>query len=184
MSCSPILCRRLTIVGLRSRGSSTGPLATKLFFRAPGVHFLLLFFCLVTVPFQFLGFRLCFSHMNAAFLKEIKAKLVEEQARLEMDLKDMGYHKDEDGNITVDTESGGNSDDDNASEVTAFADGMSVAERLESELKDVKKALASIEAGTYGICKYCKKPIDEKRLMARPSSSSCIECKKTLTQEL
>lgn len=122
--------------------------------------------------------------MNAAFLKDITAKLVEEQARLELDLKDMGYHKDDEGNVVIDTESGGNSDDDNASEVTAFADGMSVAERLESELKDVKKALASIEVGTYGICKYCKKPIDEKRLMARPSSSSCIECKKTLTQEL
>jgi DnaK suppressor protein len=122
--------------------------------------------------------------MNAAFLEEMKTKLVEERARLEQDLNDMGYRKDEEGNVTVDTESGGNSDDDNASEVTAFADGMSVAERLESELKDVKKALASVEAGTYGICKYCKKPIDEKRLMARPSSSSCIECKKTLTQEL
>jgi DnaK suppressor protein len=131
-----------------------------------------------------MGFRLCCGHMNAAFLEEMKTKLVEERARLEQDLNDMGYRKDEEGNVTVDTESGGNSDDDNASEVTAFADGMSVAERLESELKDVKKALASVEAGTYGICKYCKKPIDEKRLIARPSSSSCIECKKTLTQEL
>lgn len=122
--------------------------------------------------------------MTAKFLEEIKQKLVEEQTRLEQDLTDIGYHKDADGNVSVDTETGGNSDDDNASEVTAFADGMSVAERLESELKDVKKALASIEAGSYGTCKYCKKPIDEKRLIARPSSSSCIECKKTLTQEM
>lgn len=122
--------------------------------------------------------------MNAAFLEQIKAKLQEEEARLKQDLDDMGYRKDSDGNITVDTETGGNSDDDNASEVTSYADGVSVAERLESELKDVRKALSSIEAGTYGTCKYCKKPIDEKRLLARPASSSCIECKKTLTQEM
>lgn len=133
----------------------------------------------ITIDFGYTGV-----HMTATFLEEIKSKLVEEQARLEQDLHDMGYHKDDEGNVSVEVESGSNSDDDNASEVTAMADGLSVAERLTSELKDVKKALVSIEAGSYGICKYCKKPIDEKRLLARPASSSCIECKKTLTQEL
>ena len=49
--------------------------------------------------------------MNVAFLEEMKTKLVEERARLEQDLNDMGYRKDEEGNVTVDTESGGNSDD-------------------------------------------------------------------------
>jgi DnaK suppressor protein len=55
---------------------------------------------------------------------------------------------------------------------------------LEDELNDTIKALKAIESGKYGICKYCGKPIDEKRLIARPTSSSCIECKKTLTQEI
>ncbi|HRU90169.1 MAG TPA: hypothetical protein P5094_02540 [Patescibacteria group bacterium] len=30
------------------------------------------------------------------------------------------------------------------------------------------------------MCKYCHKKIDEKRLLARPFSSSCIKCKNKL----
>lgn len=81
-------------------------------------------------------------------------------------------------------ESGSNSEDDNAAEVTEFVDMLSVEARLEAELKDVEKALVAIEKGTYGICKYCVQEIDEKRLEARPASSSCIACKKVLTQEM
>lgn len=125
--------------------------------------------------------------MNAATLEKIKIQLTEQKARLEQDLKDMGFHPGAKNEATPDytsVETGGNSDDDNASEVTALADELSLGEKLEDELKDTIKALKTIEAGTYGICKYCGKPIDEKRLIARPTSSSCIECKKTLTQEI
>jgi RNA polymerase-binding transcription factor DksA len=68
-------------------------------------------------------------------------------------------------------------------EVSEYSDELSLDARLEKELRDVQKALESIEKGTYGICKYCKKDIQEKRLEARPASSSCISCKKVLTQE-
>lgn len=81
-------------------------------------------------------------------------------------------------------ESGGNSEDDNAVEIAEYADDLSVENRLEEELRDVESALKNIEAGTYGTCKYCKQAIDEKRLKARPASSSCISCKKILTQEM
>ena len=56
-------------------------------------------------------------------------------------------------------------------------------ETLEKMLRDVGKSLKRIEEGSYGVCKYCDKPIDEKRLLARPTSSACVECKKTLTDE-
>lgn len=81
-------------------------------------------------------------------------------------------------------ETGGNSEDDNAVEIAEYADELSVENRLEEELRDVESALKAIDAGTYGTCKYCKQPIDEKRLEARPASSSCISCKKILTQEM
>jgi len=125
--------------------------------------------------------------MNAETLAKIKEQLLEQKARLEQDLKDMGFHPGTKNEATPDyssVETGGNSDDDNASEVTALADELSLGEKLEDELHDTIKALKTLDAGTYGICKYCKKPIDEKRLIARPTSSSCIECKKTLTQEM
>ncbi len=122
--------------------------------------------------------------MNAETLEQIKTRLLEQKTRLEQDLKDMGFHPGTKEKIPDYPESGGNSDDDNASEVTTLADELSLGEKLEDELKDTEKALKRIENGKYGTCKYCAKPIDEKRLIARPTSSSCIECKKTLTQEM
>ncbi len=121
------------------------------------------------------------------FLAKIQTILIEDKARLERDLSDLGAKKSKSavgGFESAYPESGGSSDDDNASEVTEYADELSITEKLEAELRDATKALDAIEKGTYGICKYCHKEIDVKRLEARPSSSTCISCKKTLTQEL
>jgi RNA polymerase-binding protein DksA len=112
-----------------------------------------------------------------------KELLVEEKTRLEQELEDLGS-KDPNKPDAAYPESGGNSEDDNAAEVTEYVDELSIEARLETELRDVKKALKSIDEGTYGVCKYCKKEIDMKRLDARPASSSCIDCKKLLTQEM
>lgn len=122
--------------------------------------------------------------MNSTFLVQIKAQLNNEKTRLARELTDLGWSEDKAGEHVEYPETGGNSDDDNAMEVTALADELSLVERLKAELRDTEKALAMVEKGTYGVCKYCAKQIDEKRLIARPTSSSCIECKKTLTQEL
>lgn len=54
---------------------------------------------------------------------------------------------------------------------------------LEKQLRDIKKALKRIEDGIYGTCKYCDQDIFEGRLKARPTSTSCVSCKKTLTHE-
>jgi DnaK suppressor protein len=44
-------------------------------------------------------------------------------------------------------------------------------------IKKIKSALERIEDGTYGICESCGENISLKRLMARPVTSKCIECK-------
>lgn len=43
-------------------------------------------------------------------------------------------------------------------------------------LEMVRRALASIEAGTYGSCAGCKRPIPESRLDALPETPLCVEC--------
>jgi DnaK suppressor protein len=78
----------------------------------------------------------------------------------------------------------GEGEDENAAEVAQFTDNLSLEDELERALRDVEGSLKRIEEETYGRCNYCKQEIDEKRLRARPTSSSCIRCKKTLTQEL
>ena len=38
--------------------------------------------------------------------------------------------------------------------------------------------LERLEKGTFGICDACGEEISEKRLRARPVTTSCIDCKK------
>ena len=93
--------------------------------------------------------------MNAATLEEIKTQLMEAKTRLEQDLKEMGFHPDSKNPKTPDfPESGGNSDDDNASEVTTLADEISLGVNFEDELYDNIKVLKVIEDGQNCICKY------------------------------
>lgn len=41
---------------------------------------------------------------------------------------------------------------------------------------DIRRALAKIRIGTYGICDTCKKPIDISRLRAFPQATRCVDC--------
>lgn len=78
----------------------------------------------------------------------------------------------------------GDKEDESAAEVDTYSTNLTLERTLEAALRDVKGALGRLKAGTYGICKFCKQEIDPKRLLARPVSSTCINCKKKLTQEL
>jgi RNA polymerase-binding transcription factor DksA len=67
-----------------------------------------------------------------------------------------------------------------------FADsGQVTAERGEVEalvgslleaLEDVDRALAKLDAGGYGLCESCGRPIAEARLEAMPTARMCIAC--------
>ena len=120
------------------------------------------------------------------FIERMKEELHKEQERLEQELADIGTRdpKNKAHYEATYPESGGNSDDDNAMEITEYSDDLSLKSRLEKELSDVISSLKAIDNGKYGVCKYCQKDIQEKRLEARPASSSCIACKKALTQEV
>ncbi|MBI4433413.1 TraR/DksA family transcriptional regulator [Candidatus Uhrbacteria bacterium] len=71
----------------------------------------------------------------------------------------------------------GRSEDENAAEVANYSDNLSLERTLEKEYRDVVNALSRLASGSYGMCRYCGQPIDEKRLIARPTSSACISCK-------
>lgn len=123
--------------------------------------------------------------MDTAFLEQMKTSLEAEKVRLEQELSRFAHRnpnaKDD---FNTDFPNMGDKSDENASEVAQFSDNLSLEEQLEKALRDVSAALKNIEEGKYGVCKYCGTEIAEKRLEARPTSSSCIQCKKTLTQEV
>jgi DnaK suppressor protein len=54
---------------------------------------------------------------------------------------------------------------------------LRIKDRERKLIQKIKEALERIEDGTFGICDSCGKPISEKRLMARPVTTQCIECK-------
>ena len=117
-------------------------------------------------------------------METIKKNLEEEKKRLEADLagftrKDAAI-KD---NYRSEFPAFGDDEDENAAEVAEYGDRLSLEHALEVQLRDVKKALESIERGKYGICKHCGQPIEEPRLLVRPTSGSCVECKKKLKGE-
>ncbi|MFH1089362.1 MAG: TraR/DksA C4-type zinc finger protein [Candidatus Uhrbacteria bacterium] len=124
--------------------------------------------------------------MKKAVLNEIKTNLLAEKERLEKELAHFAHRnpKTAETDFNSDFPNVGDSEDENAAEVAQFTDNLSLENELEHALRDVEGALKRFDDGSYGLCSYCKQEIDEKRLAARPTSSSCIKCKKTLTQEM
>jgi DnaK suppressor protein len=54
---------------------------------------------------------------------------------------------------------------------------LRIRDRERKLISKIKEALERIEDGTYGLCEACGEPISEKRLLARPVTTLCIECK-------
>ena len=55
---------------------------------------------------------------------------------------------------------------------------LSIEDNADHLLEAIDAALARIEAGTYGECERCGRPIDQERLEALPYATKCIECKR------
>ena len=58
-----------------------------------------------------------------------------------------------------------------------------IRDREKYYLSKVQKALAKIEAGTFGICEACEEPVAVKRMEARPVTTLCIRCKEEQEME-
>lgn len=68
-----------------------------------------------------------------------------------------------------------------AEEATALLDkelDETVEGSVEHVVREIDDALARLEAGTYGVCAACGKPIPEERLDAVPYAVLCIDDKR------
>jgi RNA polymerase-binding transcription factor DksA len=117
--------------------------------------------------------------MEKAILDRIKKDLLEKKAQLETEL---GVFTEEttDDDYQAKFPEYGDESDENAQEVSQYSTDIEAERVLENTLKDINKALKAIEKNTYGRCKYCNQEIEEKRLLVRPFSSSCVKCKTKL----
>lgn len=51
--------------------------------------------------------------------------------------------------------------------------------QLELRVAKVRNALAALDAGTYGTCRFCKGPIDFSRLEALGEAPFCLPCQES-----
>jgi DnaK suppressor protein len=80
----------------------------------------------------------------------------------------------------VDASRASNADDEHDPEGATIAfERQQIAALLEQarrRLDEVEAALARRDAGHYGICETCGRPIGAERLAARPAARTCIDC--------
>src|ERR1700679_1335793 len=97
------------------------------------------------------------------------ALLRAEQTELRAQLKELGFADEGDTGLNYDSNFA------DSSQVTAE---RGEAERLATELRESLEegdaALERLEAGTYGLCEVCGKPIGAARLEAMPAARLCI----------
>ena len=53
---------------------------------------------------------------------------------------------------------------------------LALLEQAEGQAREVRAALARLEAGTYFTCRVCGQPIEEERLEVLPLSTQCMRC--------
>jgi RNA polymerase-binding transcription factor len=106
-------------------------------------------------------------------IERTRAALKEQRTQLRREIAEQGA--DPDGNDVSFIDDAGFSDRSHSTQERSRV--ISLVEALRSNLAEVDRALGRIDAGTYGSCERCGKPIDPARLEARPEAGLCIECK-------
>jgi DnaK suppressor protein len=69
---------------------------------------------------------------------------------------------------------------DGTTEAVSRLTEVAVGSNLEASEERVVRALAKLEAGSYGVCDSCGGPIAPARLRAAPESVLCIDCARRL----
>lgn len=109
--------------------------------------------------------------------EELKQKLLKEKDHLEKTLAPTEQKKADREYETKFTEID-RDEEENADEMEIYESNLAADEAMKEELKKIEKALAAMEAGTYGICINCQKEIPLERLRAYPQADKCLDCER------
>jgi DnaK suppressor protein len=71
----------------------------------------------------------------------------------------------------------GDDEADTSSKLFEREQQLALSNNTRDLLEQIEHALARIEAGTYGVCESCGKPIGKARLQAFPRATLCVACK-------
>ncbi|MDF1605664.1 TraR/DksA C4-type zinc finger protein [Nocardioides sp. YIM 152315] len=105
-----------------------------------------------------------------------RARLEEERGRTTRRLADLRG----DFRGFVEASQDSNADDEHDPEGATIAFERSqvgaLVRQAEERLREIDAALARLDAGTYGVCLTCGRPIPAGRLEARPAARTCVAC--------
>lgn len=115
--------------------------------------------------------------MNATTLTTLRSALEAERARLAAEISE--YERE--GHETLSDVSGENNYRDHMADQgsATFARelDMTLEEQARESLEEIDRALARMDAGTYGTCSRCGAQIPDERLGAMPEAELCVVCK-------
>jgi DnaK suppressor protein len=110
-----------------------------------------------------------------AEVAEVRAELEDDATALR---KDIGQAEFEIADRFGDSVSQAGDDEADASSKLAQREhNLALTQNTRELLEQAERALARIDAGTYGECESCGKPIGKARLQAFPRATLCVECK-------
>src|ERR1700734_3378695 len=99
-----------------------------------------------------------------AELAELRVELGEVQAHISAHISDMAAEA-------------GDDEADASSKLFEREHELALNNNTRELLEQTEHALDRIEAGTYGVCESCGKPIGKARLQAFPRATLCVACK-------
>jgi DnaK suppressor protein len=104
-------------------------------------------------------------------MTDIRDVLVDKRAEIQAELTGLSAPAPDAGGISFGKRVG-----DGTSIAVERLTQVAAYERLQEMLADVDRAVAKIDAGTYGTCDRCGEAIAPERLEARPWSQLCLSC--------
>lgn len=101
------------------------------------------------------------------------------KTRLEADLSRLGDHAHSALEFTMDRDRDriGRDSMDESTEEEIYSTQLRLHDRETFLLAKIREAMARLEKGEIDECEECSEPIGFKRLMARPVTTLCFECK-------
>src|SRR4051812_38447045 len=104
--------------------------------------------------------------------------------RLQADLNRLGNHAQSAVEFTMDRDRDriGRDSMDEAAEEELYSTQLRLHDREAGLVTKIREAMVRLDAGTMDECEECSEPIGFKRLLARPVTTLCFECKSAREQ--
>jgi DnaK suppressor protein len=112
---------------------------------------------------------------TAAELEQVRAELESEAAGLRADIAKAAADIAE--RLTDSVRDAGDDQADAGTKAFEREHELALTQNARALLDQGERARGRIDAGTYGVCESCGKPIGKARLLAFPRATLCVACK-------